>query len=362
VIPRRRLLQSALGMAMWPTHGRAEAVQRGRVLAFPRDHGAHLDAAIEWWYLTGWLQADDGTLHGFQLTFFRSRTGLAEDSTSRFAARQLLHGHAAWTDLGQHRHHHAQRVARWNGDPAARPAFAALDDTALALGGWALQREPRGGFSHYRARFDVADARVELELDALAPPLLQGEAGWSQKGPREASHYVSEPQLRARGVLHQAGRARPVQGRAWLDHEWSDSLLPEQAVGWDWVGMNLDDGSALTAFQLRATDGRAVFAGGSWRGTDGNTSSFAADTVNFKPGRSWRSPASGATYPLHWQLDTPAGTFGVRALLDAQELDSRASTGTAYWEGLSELLDAQQRRVGLGYLEMTGYAGRLRLG
>jgi predicted secreted hydrolase len=225
-----------------------------------------------------------------------------------------------------------------------------------------LQREPRGGFSHYRARFDVADARVELELDALAPPLLQGEAGWSQKGPREASHYVSEPQLRARGVLHQAGRARPVQGRAWLDHEWSDSLLPEQAVGWDWVGMNLDDGSALTAFQLRATDGRAVFTGGSWRGTDGNTSSFAADTVNFKPGRSWRSPASGATYPLHWQLDTPAGTFGVRALLDGQELDSRASSGTAYWEGLSELLDAQLRRVGLGYLEMTGYAGRLRLG
>jgi predicted secreted hydrolase len=58
---------------------------------------------------------------------------------------------------------------------------------------------------------------------------------------------------------------------------------------------------------------------------------------------------------------TPAGTFGVRSLLDAQEIDARRSTGTVYWEGLSELLDAQGRRVGLGYLEMTGYAGRLRL-
>ena len=51
----------------------------------------------------------------------------------------------------------------------------------------------------------------------------------------------------------------------------------------------------------------------------------------------------------------------LHALLDAQELDARASTGTVYWEGLSELRDAQDRRIGLGYLEMTGYAGRLRL-
>ena len=50
----------------------------------------------------------------------------------------------------------------------------------------------------------------------------------------------------------------------------------------------------------------------------------------------------------------------VRALLHDQELDSRASTGAIYWEGLSELLDAGGRRVGLGYLEMTGYAARLR--
>jgi predicted secreted hydrolase len=52
----------------------------------------------------------------------------------------------------------------------------------------------------------------------------------------------------------------------------------------------------------------------------------------------------------------------VAALLDAQEVDGRRSTGTVYWEGLSALTDAQGRRVGLGYLEMTGYGQRLRLG
>ena len=44
------------------------------------------------------------------------------------------------------------------------------------------------------------------------------------------------------------------------------------------------------------------------------------------------------------------------ALLDDQELDSLASTGAIYWEGLALLVDGAGRRVGRGYLEMTGYA------
>jgi predicted secreted hydrolase len=83
--------------------------------------------------------------------------------------------------------------------------------------------------------------------------------------------------------------------------------------------------------------------------------------VMFTPGRVWRSAASNASYPVEWRVDTPAGRFELRGLMDAQELDSRASTGAVYWEGLSELLGPGGQRVGLGYLEMTGYAGALRL-
>ena len=125
--------------------------------------------------------------------------------------------------------------------------------------------------------------------------------------------------------------------------------------------MNLFDGSALTAFVLRRQDGSVLWAGGSFRAAGAAGSSFKPDEVVMTPGRRWRSPTSNASYPVQWQLDTPAGRFAVQSLMDAQELDSRASTGTIYWEGLSELLNSQGQRVGLGYLEMTGYAGRLRL-
>ena len=51
----------------------------------------------------------------------------------------------------------------------------------------------------------------------------------------------------------------------------------------------------------------------------------------------------------------------MRAVIDNQELDSRQSTGAIYWEGLSKLIDSNGKRVGRGYLEMTGYAGVLRM-
>ena len=79
----------------------------------------------------------------------------------------------------------------------------------------------------------------------------------------------------------------------------------------------------------------------------------------FEPLRWWTSASTQARYPVEWRVTTPAGVFTVRALLDDQELDSRQTTGTVYWEGLSDLLDGSGRAVGRGYLEMTGYAQRL---
>jgi predicted secreted hydrolase len=357
-VRRRGLL-----LALLAGPARAEGIARGRVLRFPRDHGAHLEARTEWWYATGWAGTEAEPRYGFQLTFFRSRTGLAEGLASRFAARQLLFAHAAITDLGAQRHLHAQRIARWSGDAPTALAAASTADADLRVERWTLRRDGKG----WHAALPAQGFAIALKLQPTQPLLLQGEAGFSRKGPDEAqaSEYYSEPQLAASGTLALEGRRVPVSGRAWLDHEWSDALLHADAVGWDWIGIDLFDGSALTAFRLRRADGSALWAGGSLRGagatTDRASTTFAPDAVRFAAGRRWTSPATQARYPVQWQIDTPAGAFEVRALMDAQELDSRASTGAVYWEGLSELRDAQGRRVGLGYLEMTGYAAPLRL-
>ncbi len=88
---------------------------------------------------------------------------------------------------------------------------------------------------------------------------------------------------------------------------------------------------------------------------------FQPGEVVFEPERLWRSPRTQASYPVQWRVSTSLGTYTVQAVFDAQELDSRNSTGAVYWEGLCELVDSQQQLVGRGYLEMTGYAAPLKL-
>ena len=361
-----------------PSASAPDAVPLGvthRALRFPADHGAHPDTHIEWWYATGWLSAAAGSLEarkpefGFQVTFFRTRTGLAEASTSRFAARQLVFAHVALTDLAAGARGgglmHDQRAAREGFGLVQTPA--ASGQQVVQLRDWSLQRaatSPSGDSSRLRIAVRGDRFALSLDLTSTQPLLLQGDAGYSQKGPdaREASHYYSEPQLAVRGRVERAGvPARDVRGRAWLDHEWSNELLPSAAVGWDWVGFNLRDGAALMAFRLRRADGSALWAGGSFRGASGELRVFGASDVRFEPLRRWTSPRTQAAYPVEWTLATPAGRWRVIALQDDQELDSRNSTGSVYWEGISALQDDGGAIVGYGYLELTGYAGKLRL-
>ena len=229
-----------------------------------------------------------------------------------------------------------------------------------------------------RARCQPIRPRATIEkilalLEARAPQawLLQGDRGFSRKGPdaAQSSFYVSQPQLQVSGTLGLAGQRFQVSGSAWLDHEWSEALLHPEAEGWDWMGINLLDGGALTAFRLRRPDGSALWHGGSLRRPGQPDRIFGPDELRLTPGRRWTSPATGARYPVAWTLEWPEGTGSdrhtqrhtLRASLDAQELDSRGSTGNVYWEGLSELRDADGHLAGRGYLEMTGYTARLAL-
>jgi predicted secreted hydrolase len=351
MIGRRPLLAALPWLA---AAARAQEGLPERRLLFPQDHGAHPDLRTEWWYITGDAQAG-GRRFGFQVTFFRSRVAATQQMQSRFAAKQLLFAHAALTDVQGQRLWHDQRIAR-EGFGIAQADTA---DARLRLRDWSLVRDGQG----WHARIPAGDFALELRFAPTQAVLLQGRQGLSRKGPEpaQASYYYSLPQLAASGRLLLRGQAFEVKGRAWLDHEWSQALLAPQAVGWDWIGMNLDDGSALTAFQLRRRDGTALWDGGSFRSANGALYSAAPGETQFAAQRRWTSPASNATYPVEWIVRTPADFYRVRALVDNQELDSRASTGAIYWEGLSELIDSNGRTVGSGYLEMTGYASRLRL-
>ena len=325
----------------------------GNALMFPRDHGSHPAFRTEWWYLTGWVRDAGGTDYGIQITFFRSRPGIAETNNSAFAPRQLLFGHAAVADVRYGRLRHDQRAAR-TGFGLAEAAEAT---TRVRIGDWSLQLAPGG----YIARIVARDFALDLRFLPTQTILLQGDAGFSRKGPDplHSSYYYSQPQLAVSGSIAAENKSMAVTGSAWLDHEWSSEVLATEAVGWDWAGINLADGGALMAFQIRSRNGRSLWTGGTLRTQGGRIRTFAPHEIRFTPQRRWRSPRTQVEYPVAMVVIAGDDEYVLAPLLDDQELDSRASTATIYWEGAVRVLRAGHE-VGRGYLELTGYWHALR--
>ena len=347
-------------------------VTPGRPLEFPRDTGAHPAFRTEWWYATGWLDMPDGKPLGFQITFFRSATGHDAKDPSAFAPSQLIIAHAALSDPARGRLAHDQKIARQGFGLAA----AKVGNTEVKLDAWNIVRAPDG---HYTVNVSADGFALHLSLTPTQPPMLQGDSGYSQKGPvpAEASYYYSEPQLRVSGTVDRAASGSsdtadkagaataalvttPVTGSAWLDHEWSSTVLSADAVGWDWLGANFFDGSALMAFKIRGQAGNAIWAHAALRDPHGNVSAFGPAQVDFVPLRTWRSVRTGTTYPVSETVKAGALAWQLTPLMDDQELDSRQSTGAVYWEG-AVTLSRDGKAAGRGYLELTGYNKKLDL-
>lgn len=356
---RRRFLASPLAWFAAGAGAAASAqedyprVAQGRTLVFPRDHGAHPAFRTEWWYLTGWLRAGGRDL-GFQITFFRSRPRIGEDNPSRFAPAQLLFAHAALSDRESGKLIHDQHAAR-SGFGLAR---ALESDTDVRIDDWSLERA--GGA--YVARIPARDFEFALEFTPTQAVLLQGAQGYSRKGPSpvQASFYYSWPQLRVSGTLAARGKKFRVEGLAWLDHEWASQPLAGEAIGWDWAGINGADGSALMVFRIRDRHGGSYWAGGSTRSADGRLRVLQRAELSFEPLRRWRSPRTGVEYPTAMRIGAGGMAVELEPLMEDQELDARASTGTIYWEGAVRA-SAAGKSFGRGYLELTGYWKPLKL-
>jgi predicted secreted hydrolase len=328
------------------------AVTPGRAIEFPRDFGSHPDFRIEWWYATGWLTTKSGESLGFQVTFFRTRPAIDAANPSAFTPRQLLIAHAALSDPARGRLWHDQKIRR----AGMGLAHAAPGDTDVKIESWTLKRTGDA----YAVDLAAEEFALRLELVPREPPLLNGEEGVSRKGaaPGAASYYYSVPHLAVRGTVVRTGRRDEVHGEAWLDHEWSSEYLESGAVGWDWIGINLADGGALMAFDIRGANHDVRWAGGTLRTAAGAVQVFAPGEVRFVPVRTWRSPRTGTRYPVQWQVQLGTRTIDLKPLMDDQENDARLSTGAIYWEGAVQAYEAG-RLTGRGYLELTGYESPL---
>jgi len=348
-----------------------ERASAPRVFNFPRDHGAHPRFRSEWWYLTCPLRDDGGAEYGLQFTVFRQ--GLlpmetperpeGNDPAALWRTGQIYMAHAAVTDVERQEHTEATRLSR--GHPELAGVAAAQDNEAFAvyLEDWRLEA-PDGDLETLQLTLRHRDEGgeigvggrgfdVRLSLTPEKPVVLQGDAGLSSKGGREASYYYSMPRLGARGELRSTpnGLLRPVSGACWFDREWSTSVLAPGVVGWDWLALQFDDGTELMAFQLRSLQAGPVRQA-KQIDAEGRGVSVPSSEIDFIADRHWQDEL-GIAWPISWSIRIGDSNYRVRAAID----DQRMRSSISYWEGLVWVFDDANQRIGQGYLEMTGYLG-----
>ncbi len=328
-------------------------------LSFPRDHAAHPDYRIEWWYYTGNLSTREGRRFGYQLTFFRVGVDPNPVNPSQWTVRDLHMAHLAITDIDRGVHRVAERLNRtgvgWAG--------ASTDRLDVWNEDWRVTASDR---THRLQAMDANQSGrllLDLRLDSDMEPVLHGDQGFSQKGEDigNASHYYSFTRLTTQGRLEVDGEAFDVTGISWMDHEFGSSFLEADQAGWDWFSIQLNDGTDLMVYTLRDLDGRADIRSSGTVVTSEGITHLKSDDVRLSPRRRWISSVSGAAYPVDWHIDIPSLglQLEVSAAIDAQELVTAQSTGVTYWEGAVGATGTHDGVLvsGEGYLEMTGYAG-----
>jgi predicted secreted hydrolase len=325
-------------------------------LQFPADHGPHPDYRTEWWYYTGNLVGDGGEPFGYQLTLFRralAPPASRAERESAWAANQVYMGHFALTDVARKRYNAFERFARG----AAGLAGAGAAPFQVWLEDWRVEEVEPGVARLQAAQEDLA---LDLTLIDQKGPILQGDRGYSPKGPDNASYYYSLTRLETSGVVQVGETAYQVGGLSWMDHEWSTVSLADDQVGWDWFSIQLDDGGELMVFQLRQEDGRIdPFSSGAFIAPNGGARHLGRDEFEIRVDDEWRSPHTGATYPAGWTASVPA--LDLTLEIEPQLADQELTVSYAYWEGAVRVEGqrAGQAVQGVGYVELTGYAGSM---
>ena len=303
------------------------------------------------------MESDDGDVYGYQLTFFRNAlTPALPERSSDWATNQIYLAHFAVTDQLAGQHWSFERFSRGAGGLAGAIGEPAYE---VWLEEWSVKEiEPQVYHLFAGTTEDENTVALDLILKESRVPLLHGDQGLSQKGkePGNASYYYSLVQMESSGTVTSNGRKAEVSGVSWMDHEYGTSALSEDAVGWDWFSVQLENGIVFMFAQIRTSVGEAQDI---FKGTigypDGTQVAILPDDFTLTATDEWTSDVTGIIYPSGWQAEFSDLDIAltIEPLIQAQEMQ----VGFTYWEGavLVDGLMAGEAVEGRGYVELTGY-------
>lgn len=216
--------------------------------------------------------------------------------------------------------------------------------------------------------------KIHLTLTAQKPAMAVGGKGETGLKTATDMYYFSLTRCAVGGTVDTgAGAEKITGGQGWLDHQWGNSWVASNN-GWDWWGVQLDDGTDILFFRQRdLKTGRIFYPLATFMDKDGHQS--VTKNIVFTPDARalWKSPKSGVTYPLGWTVSFPDKSLSLNITAEVQNQEMPIlGPGAGIWEGLCDV-KALYGRIGAGgqmnedqtslsgtsgvaYMELVGYS------
>ena len=304
----------------------------------PQDEGAHL-SGLEWWYFNGHLSTESGQEFSYHFVTFQSV--LPSGLTPRLA--QL-----SWADHLNGLHLTEEEVAV----PLLEPGSGEFD---LPIAGWRMS----GNGELYHLKFGAGDYTVELEAVSQKPAVLHHGTGLVDLGVAGKTYYYSRTRLETSGTVSVSGVSHPVTGISWMDHQWGDFTTRD--IGWDWLSLNLDDGSDLMVSVVWERAGhKPISSYGTYIPTDSAPVHLPGNDISLDSTGTWTSSVTEAVYPMNWKLrvDSLELDLTLTPSIEEAEFDLSAFVPMVYWEGSVVAKGTRNGApvAGRGFVEMVGYA------
>lgn len=359
-----------------------------KTISLPKDTGKHLFSNIEWWYYFAFLTGDKGGDYATMASFFR--IGNFEFCKGHYLIfsiidlKENLHQSFSFTDCKLLYNMILQLpfyLLQYPEDKKMRELFISLlrckipsphqimrntsivsNPTQLLYGESSLSfiNELENKFHvHVVGNNDV----VDLQFCPNKPISLIGK-----DGKPDQLFYYSFTQNNVEGFIKKGKTIENVRGKGWFDHQWGylNSLLTQ--TGWNWFGLQLEDGRELLINEFRDIRTSTTFSPMANLIELDGTLKFTRNVI-LKPIKYWRSPLTNVLYPIEWLIKIPDFRMEIKVvqLLKHQEM-SILGPLQAIWEGacfvsVNERFENKEIRQihGKGFMELVGYANYISL-
>ena len=304
-------------------------------IALPEDEAPH-DTPIEWWYFNGFLTDDTDNEYDFHYVVFQGPKG-------SFGVPHLVR--ITFGIPGDGSHHQAERLAFIPEESNAPSVYFEKD-------GWVMRGD---GGGNYELAFNLDGIALSLSVSAARDPVLHYKGtGLTDFGPDVWAYYYSYTRQSVTGSIEDASGRRPVSGVSWYDHQWGN--LTNRNIGWDWFGIQLDDGSDLMITMLRELGSNQRLAlYGTYVSPEGEVLHLGEDAIFIESTRTWTSASTEITYPVAWMVES--APLNLHIEVEAKQEAAEFVTQVSYWEGAVRVSGTRDGRAvtGQGFAELVGY-------